>query len=112
MILTLEQRRIYISALQSEEVAEVRSDDGVVEHARVGVQETPVAALAHIPQLLDAERRVGAVHEFEGCTGRDDPIQGSYADAGIAMRGQMDEDAVVALLFLEMSPLLHLSERR
>ena len=115
MILALEQRRVGRLALHGEDVAKICGDDGVVEHARVGIQETPVAALAQVPQLLDVERRVGAVHEFEGRTGRDGPIEGSYADAGIAMRVQMDEDAFVAgrgYDVLEMSPLLRLSERR
>ena len=87
--------RVDRPALQSEDISEVRGGIGVVKYTRVRVQETPVSALAQVPQILDTGRRVGAVHEFEGRAGRDDPIYlGIYADAGIAMRGQMDEDTV------------------
>ena len=82
--------------MQREEVAEARGGVGVVKYTRVRAQETPISALAQVPHLLDAGRRVGAVHEFEGRAGLNSkgPRLGSQADAGVAMRGQMDEDAV------------------
>ena len=97
LILILKLFRIELPALQGEQIAKRLDVGGVVKHADLGILETQVATLAKVPQFEQVGRRVGAVHDGDVRAGLGDPHNSIDADAGVALRFQMDEDPIVAL---------------
>lgn len=103
LLILIVELRVVLPALHGKEA---RGGGGVVIYANLGILQTPVATLADVPQLCGVGRRVGAVHNFEVRTRLDDPHEGIDTDAGVALRGKMDENSPEALKLARVTVLL------
>lgn len=81
---------------------------GVVKHTNLGILKTQFATLAEIPQFERIGRRRRAVHNGDVGAGLSDPHERIDADAGVALRFQMDQNTIVALKVARVLAVLSL----